>query len=162
MSALLAQGLLNSQFACVRVASRRLSSARQLHTQRKCLRMLRITVHYDPRVLTFQLEGDLAGPFVPELESCWRNSLTSQPATVRRVDLTGVTSIDEAGRACLAKLHRLGAEFITADCLIDAIVSEIVQSVEKSSIPSGQDAGEGDIESAAQLPKFIRSGKRCP
>jgi hypothetical protein len=44
------------------------------------------------------------------------------------VDLTGVTSIDAAGRACLLALHRQSAEFITADCLMKAVVDEIIQS----------------------------------
>jgi anti-anti-sigma regulatory factor len=42
-----------------------------------------------------------------------------------RVDLTGVTFIDAAGKACLAAMHRQGAEFIAADCLTKSIVAEI-------------------------------------
>jgi hypothetical protein len=38
--------------------------------------------------------------------------------------------IDEAGKACLAALHRQGAGFITADCLTKAIVDEITQSAD--------------------------------
>jgi hypothetical protein len=41
------------------------------------------------------------------------------------VDLTEVTAIDAAGQACLAGLHRQGAEFIAADCLMIAVVAEI-------------------------------------
>jgi hypothetical protein len=44
------------------------------------------------------------------------------------VDLTGVTFIDAAGKACLAAMHREGAEFVTADCLTKGIVAEITQS----------------------------------
>ena len=43
-------------------------------------------------------------------------------------DLTEVTSIDAAGRACLAAMHRQGAEFIAADCLTKAVVAEIIGS----------------------------------
>ena len=87
--------------------------------------MLRITVHDKPPVLTFQLEGELAGPWVPVLEECWQRALVSQPEPILGVDLTGVTFIDEAGKACLAALHRQGAEFVAADCLTKAIVAEI-------------------------------------
>jgi ABC-type transporter Mla MlaB component len=87
--------------------------------------MLRITVHDKPPVLTFQLEGELAGPFVRELEECWQRALALQPEPILRVDLTGVTFIDEAGKACLAALHRQEAEFVAADCLTKAIVAEI-------------------------------------
>ena len=86
---------------------------------------MRITVHDKPPVLTFQLEGELAGPWVRELEECWQSALASPPEPVLRVDLTGVTLIDEAGKACLAALHRQGAEFLAADCLTIAIVAEI-------------------------------------
>jgi hypothetical protein len=89
--------------------------------------MLRITVHNKPPVLTFQLEGELAGPWVREVEECWQRALASQPEPILRVDLTGVTFIEEAGKACLAALHRQGAEFVAADCLTKAIVAEITQ-----------------------------------
>jgi ABC-type transporter Mla MlaB component len=90
--------------------------------------MMRITVHDAPRALTFRLEGRLAGPLVRELEECWRGALAGQREPIVRVDLTGVTSIDAAGRACLAALHRQGAEFIAADCLMKAVVAEITNT----------------------------------
>ena len=87
--------------------------------------MLRITVHDSPRALTFQLEGRLAGPWLRELEECWQNALAGPHIPVLRVDLTGVTGINAAGKACLAALHRQGAEFVAADCLTKAVVAEI-------------------------------------
>jgi hypothetical protein len=87
--------------------------------------MLRITVHDEPRVLTFQLEGRLAGPWVRVLQECWQSVLARPRRPTLRVDLTEVTSIDAAGRACLAALHRRGAEFVAADCLMKAVVVEI-------------------------------------
>ena len=90
--------------------------------------MLRITVHDTPDALTFQLEGRLAGPWVPVLQECWQSALAGQHEPGLRVDLTGVTSIDAAGQACLAALHREGAEFIAADCLTRAVVAEITRS----------------------------------
>jgi ABC-type transporter Mla MlaB component len=90
--------------------------------------MLRITVHDNPGALTFQLEGRLAGPWVRELEACWQGALASRREPILCVDLTGVTSIDAAGKACLAALHRQGAEFVAADCLMKAAVAEITQT----------------------------------
>src|SRR6201987_2285081 len=90
--------------------------------------MLRITVHDSPQTLTFQLEGSLAGPWLRELEECWQNALAGPHKPVLRVDLTGVTSINAAGNACLAALHRQGAEFVAADCLTKAIVAEITEA----------------------------------
>jgi hypothetical protein len=90
--------------------------------------MLRITVHDNPRTLTFQLEGRLSGPWLGELEACWQSTLPCPGKPILRVDLTGVTSIDAAGKECLAALYRQGAEFIAADCLTKAIVAEITQA----------------------------------
>ena len=89
--------------------------------------MLRITVHDKPGALTFQLEGSLAGPWVRELEACWQVALARRRQSILRVDLTGVTFIDAAGQACLAAMHRQGAEFIAADCLTKAAVAEITR-----------------------------------
>ena len=90
--------------------------------------MLRITVHDNPAALTFQLEGSLAGLWVRELEKCWQDALARRREPILRVDLTGATFIDAAGQACLAAMHRRGAEFIAADCLTRAVVSEITQT----------------------------------
>jgi hypothetical protein len=87
--------------------------------------MLRITVHDNPRALTLQLEGRLAGPWLRELEACWQGALTRPCKPILRVDLTGATFIDAAGKACLAAMHRQGAEFIAGDCLTKAVVTEI-------------------------------------
>ncbi len=113
--------------------------------------MLRITVHDHPGTLTFQLEGSLAGPWLQVLEECWQETLARkskpmlridltggligtpdraiiQSKPMVRIDLTGVTFIDAAGRACLAAMHRQGAEFIAPDCLMKATVAEITQT----------------------------------
>jgi hypothetical protein len=89
--------------------------------------MLRITVHENPESLTFQLEGKLAGPWVRELEECWRCTLAGRPLAVC-FDLAGVTFIDVAGKAFLADMHRQKADFIAADCLTRAIVAEITKA----------------------------------
>ncbi len=89
--------------------------------------MLRITVHDQPEALTFQLEGRLGGEGVLALEECWQSAVTREHEAILLVDLTEVTAIDAAGRACLVALHRQGAEFIAADCLTKAMVTEISQ-----------------------------------
>ncbi len=90
--------------------------------------MLRITVHDNPPALTFQLEGRLAGPWLLALEECWQRTLAYPGKPRLRVDLTGVTFIDAAGKACLATMHRQGAEFIAAGCLTKDIVAEVSQA----------------------------------
>jgi ABC-type transporter Mla MlaB component len=96
--------------------------------------MLRITVHDNPQALTLQLEGRLAGPWLRELEDCWMSILNQQRKPILRVDLTEVTFIDDAGKACLAVMHHQGADLVAADCLTRDIVAEITQETR----PSGE------------------------
>jgi hypothetical protein len=106
--------------------------------------MLRITVHDNPRSLTFQLEGRMAGPWLRELEECWQNALAAPHKLILRVDLTGVTWINPAGKACLAALHRQGAEFLAADCMTKAVVDEITKAavpVHRRSTGAGETHG---------------------
>jgi hypothetical protein len=95
--------------------------------------MLRITIHNEPGALTFQLEGKLAGPWVLELEKCWQSTLAGRREAVLRFDLTGVTSIDAAGKEFLAAVHAQGAEFLACGCLMRAVVAEITET----SVPPG-------------------------
>jgi ABC-type transporter Mla MlaB component len=87
--------------------------------------MLRITIHDNLESLTFQLEGRLAGAWVRLVEECRQRTLAGRRGKAVRFDLTGVTFIDAAGKAYLAAMHRLGAEFVAADCLTNAVVAEI-------------------------------------
>jgi hypothetical protein len=119
--------------------------------------MLRITVHDNPRALTFQLEGRLAGPWLRELEACWHSALACRRRAILRVDLTGVTFIDAEGKACLAALHRQGAEFVAADCLTKAVVAEITQGP----LPEGAcPRGKGD-SAATEVPREDHGGTSC-
>ena len=90
--------------------------------------MLRVTVHDNRQALTFQLEGRLAGPWVRELEKCWQSTLAHQCKPILRVDLTGVTFVDNAGQDCLAAMYRQGAELVAADCVTREIVAQITGS----------------------------------
>ncbi len=90
--------------------------------------MLRVTVHKEPRSLTFQLEGSLAGCWVAVMEECWQSIPACERELMARVDLTGVTSIDGPGKSCLAAMHREGAEFVAADCFTKSIVAEITRA----------------------------------
>ena len=107
--------------------------------------MLRITVHENLECLTFQLEGRLAGAWVREVEDCRQCRFASSGRQAVRFDLVGVTFIDDAGKAYLAAMHRLGAEFVAADCLTKAIVAEIT----KAPIPDcGRPRREGNSQTS--------------
>jgi len=100
--------------------------------------MLRITADDKPRVLSFRLEGRLEGALVAELEKCWRGMVARAGTPAIRVDLTGVTFVDAAGKAQLTIMHREGAEFIADDCQTRAIVSEIVEDGTRAAIEGGK------------------------
>jgi hypothetical protein len=52
--------------------------------------------------------------------------VADQGRPVDRVDLAAMTSIDGAGKELLAAMHARGAELVAADCLVKAVVAEIV------------------------------------
>ena len=90
--------------------------------------MLRITVHDFPGAVTLRLEGRMAAPWLHALEQCWQDILACRRESVLSVDLTGVTSIDAAGKALLATMADQGASFLAADCLTRSIVDEITRA----------------------------------
>jgi anti-anti-sigma regulatory factor len=94
--------------------------------------MLRITADDQARVITFRLEGRLEGPWVRELEQCWRGMSEAANEPTISVDLTGVTYIDAAGKAQLAHMHEQGAQLIAGDCMTKAVVEEIVEREDRN------------------------------
>jgi anti-anti-sigma regulatory factor len=86
--------------------------------------MLRITTQDDTQVLTFRLDGKLAGPWVAELRDCWQSKLSCRPPFVH-VDLRSVTFIDTAGKKMLTDMYRQGAKLLAHDCQLKTVVAEI-------------------------------------
>jgi hypothetical protein len=80
--------------------------------------------------LVLQVEGRLAGAFVPELEKCWRSARAGQPNRRISVDLKGVTCIDQAGRYLLQLMHSNGVGFQRADMAIQDVLDEIMDRPE--------------------------------
>jgi anti-anti-sigma regulatory factor len=89
--------------------------------------MLRITTHNSPELVTLQLEGRLAGPWVRELQECWQHASVGERTQAVRFDLSGVTFVDAAGKEFLAARYSEGAELVAAGCLMKAIVAEITR-----------------------------------
>lgn len=63
------------------------------------------------------------GPWVTELEKCWRSLEVEGGPKKVHIDVTDITSIDTNGKAVLGFMHRQGAELIgrsyQAKCLIE-------------------------------------------
>jgi anti-anti-sigma regulatory factor len=91
--------------------------------------MLKITQQRDAESesVSFMLEGRLAGPWVEELETCWRQTAVN-PRSHAVVDLTGVTFVDADGKALLMRMWQQGAELRAAGCLTRCIVEEITKT----------------------------------
>jgi anti-anti-sigma regulatory factor len=91
--------------------------------------MLKITKHGDAKSesVLFKLEGRLAGPWVEELDACWRQ-VAANTQSRRVIDLTGVMFVDAAGKALLTKLWQQGAELRAVGCLTRCIVEEITKA----------------------------------
>jgi Anti-anti-sigma regulatory factor (antagonist of anti-sigma factor) len=87
--------------------------------------MLKITIHTEAKVTSFVIEGKLVGPWVEELEKCWKSALAADPSRTMLVNLAAVTFIDSAGRALLSRMRRQGARLLSTGVLINAIVAEI-------------------------------------
>jgi len=93
--------------------------------------MLKITMQITDGVMTFALEGKLAGPWVKEMELCWRSAAETQQVDPVRVDLSSVTFIDEDGKELLRKMYRGGAKLMATGCLNKCIVEGITHSEER-------------------------------
>jgi len=90
--------------------------------------MLKITGQRDAAMdsMSLILEGRLAGPWVEELNSFWREMLVNKP-NCTMIDLTGVTYIDGNGKALLTRLWQQGAELRAAGCMTRCVVEEITK-----------------------------------
>lgn len=101
--------------------------------------MLKITKHRDAGSgsVSFKLEGRLAGPWVKELDDCWRQMAANAPSRCV-IDLTGVTFVDASGKTLLMELWQQGAELRAAGCLTRCIVEEITKAGQADTCRSGR------------------------
>jgi hypothetical protein len=87
--------------------------------------MLKITTKTGVAGTILELEGKVAGPWVNELEGCWRLAvMVDRPV---RVMLKTVTFIDQAGKKLLTEMHRDGAALVAEGCMTKAIIEEIMR-----------------------------------
>lgn len=70
--------------------------------------MLRITIDEKQDSVVLRLEGKLIGPWVEEVEQCWRNVFATLGPRSVQVDLSAVSFVDTAGGALLARMHEAG------------------------------------------------------
>jgi anti-anti-sigma regulatory factor len=89
--------------------------------------MFRIGAHDSPDGLVLKFEGRLAGAWVVEAEACWRDARATHNGRSVVVDLSGVSTVDDAGRELMFHMHSAGARFVVRGCVMRELVREISQ-----------------------------------
>jgi len=74
--------------------------------------MLNITMHNEPDLATFVLDGKLSGAWVDEFQHCYHMLSVFPHEKSVVVDLSGVTSIDAAGEDLLLQIRQDGAQLV--------------------------------------------------
>jgi hypothetical protein len=87
--------------------------------------MIRISETHEGSKRRLLVEGTLSGDWVDVLEKCWLEQTPSNGEPIR-VDLSGVTYIDNKGRELLARMIRDGAEPRATGIMTRAVIEEII------------------------------------
>lgn len=104
-----------------------LEAAPPKEPERAVAAMMKIQMQELGGQLILQVEGRLAGAFVPELENCWQAARGDRPDRKISVDLKNVTCIDRAGRHLLQVLHGRGVDFLGAGLAVQDILEQIME-----------------------------------
>ena|ERR1035437_2288719 len=93
--------------------------------------MLRITVEDNADPIALRAEGKLCGPWVTELEKCWRS--TADGATGKRicVDLEAVTFVDQNGKTLLSEMIERGVQLRATGPMMTSLVEQLVSDSTK-------------------------------
>jgi hypothetical protein len=74
--------------------------------------VLRIVVKETNAETRWILQGNLFGPWVCELRSCWKKRRRTRPGHRYVVELNDVTCIDESGERLLRAISKMGAQLV--------------------------------------------------
>jgi ABC-type transporter Mla MlaB component len=79
-----------------------------------------------------RLEGKVVGPWVEECHRAWQAVREELGAKTLRLDLCGVTFVDESGTAMLREIHRAsGGEILANSPLTNYFKERIIRAVEE-------------------------------
>jgi anti-anti-sigma regulatory factor len=70
--------------------------------------MLRITIDETPDTVVLRLEGSLIGPWVKDVEECWKNVFTAIGTRSVQIDLSAVQFMDTEGGVLLTRMYNAG------------------------------------------------------
>jgi anti-anti-sigma regulatory factor len=89
--------------------------------------MMKIQTTALPDGLVIQVEGRLAGLFVPELERFWKSARATRRNETISIDLRNVTCVDRAGRCLLRLMHAQGVAFLRAGLATQDILDQVIE-----------------------------------
>ena len=75
------------------------------------------------------VEGTLAGDWVEVLEKSWLEAQASRNGEPMRIDLSGVTWIDEKGRELLKRILQDGAELRATGIMTRSVIKELIKEI---------------------------------
>jgi ABC-type transporter Mla MlaB component len=87
--------------------------------------MLKITLHDSPSEFRLKLEGRLSGPWVLELQQCWKTAASTTQDRRTVADLSDVDFVDAAGQSLLLEMHRRGVRLLAVTPLVQAVIEEV-------------------------------------
>ncbi|MGD0773110.1 MAG: hypothetical protein ABSC05_09845 [Candidatus Solibacter sp.] len=90
--------------------------------------MLKITLHDSAHEFRLKLEGRLSGPWVQELEQCWKTASSTTHGRKTVLDLGEVDFVDPAGEALLSRMYAEGVALVAVTPLICALLQEICRA----------------------------------
>lgn len=89
--------------------------------------MMKIQIGDADGKIILQIEGRLAGAYVPELEECWQKARAIRPVRQIALDLQNVTCVDYAGRYLLQWMHSQGVPFLRASLATKDLIGPMEQ-----------------------------------
>ena len=87
--------------------------------------MIRISETREGSKRYLLVEGTLSGDWVDVLEKYWREEQPPSNGEPMRIDLSGVTYVDNKGRELLARMIRDGAELRATGVMTRAVIEKI-------------------------------------
>jgi hypothetical protein len=75
------------------------------------------------------VEGTLSGDCVEVLEKSWLEAQTSRNGDPIRIDLSGVTWIDEKGSELLKRMLQDGAKLRATGIMTKAVIEELIEEI---------------------------------
>jgi len=87
--------------------------------------VLKITINETPTEKQWILQGQLVGPWVGELRTCWKKAHRNHDGRTCTVDLNNISFIDEAGERLLRAMSKKGAQFLADGMYIKHVLEQL-------------------------------------